>query len=37
MEWRTSAPKDEMPAVNSYFAADVTALDTHRTPFQKQP
>ncbi|GKF28728.1 hypothetical protein Tco_0095070, partial [Tanacetum coccineum] len=26
-----------MPAANSYSAADVTVLDTHRTPIQKQP
>ncbi|GJX99187.1 hypothetical protein Tco_0356206 [Tanacetum coccineum] len=37
VDWRTNAPKDEMPAANSYFAADVTVLDTHRTPIQKQP
>ncbi|GJV10562.1 hypothetical protein Tco_1352103 [Tanacetum coccineum] len=37
VDWRTNAPKDEMPAANSYFAADVTVLDTHCTPIQKQP
>ncbi|GJX77616.1 hypothetical protein Tco_0324427 [Tanacetum coccineum] len=26
-----------MPSVTSYSAADVTILDTHRTPIQKQP
>ncbi|GJS33815.1 hypothetical protein Tco_0532197 [Tanacetum coccineum] len=35
--WRTSAPKDKVPSADSYAAADVTLLDTHRTPFQKQP
>ncbi|GJZ19441.1 putative reverse transcriptase domain-containing protein [Tanacetum coccineum] len=37
VEWRTNAPKDGMPSADSYFAADVTALNTHRTPIQKQP
>ncbi|GJZ86052.1 hypothetical protein Tco_0657662 [Tanacetum coccineum] len=37
VEWRTSAPKDKMPSANSYSAADVTILDTHRTPIKKQP
>ncbi|GJX17129.1 hypothetical protein Tco_0217961 [Tanacetum coccineum] len=36
VEWRTSAPKDKMPSADSYSAADVTILDTHRTPIQKQ-
>ncbi|GJZ52136.1 hypothetical protein Tco_0606651 [Tanacetum coccineum] len=35
--WRTSSPKDKMPSADSYSAANVTILDTHRTPFQKQP
>nr|GEV10867.1 transposase (putative), gypsy type [Tanacetum cinerariifolium] len=35
--WRTSAPKDEMPAKDTYFAKAVTILNTHRTPIQKQP
>ncbi|GJR74982.1 gypsy type transposase [Tanacetum coccineum] len=29
VEWRTNAPKDEMPSTDSYSAADVTALNTH--------
>ncbi|GJW75742.1 hypothetical protein Tco_0135112 [Tanacetum coccineum] len=37
VDWRTSAPKDGMPLAGSYSAADVAALDTHRTPFQKLP
>ncbi|GJR69936.1 hypothetical protein Tco_0016001 [Tanacetum coccineum] len=37
MDWRTSAPKDRMPLVGSYFAAGVVALNTNRTPFQKLP
>ncbi|GJR58782.1 hypothetical protein Tco_1500944 [Tanacetum coccineum] len=37
VDWRTSAPKDGMPTTNSYSAADVTVLDTRRTPIQKQP
>nr|GEV90271.1 hypothetical protein [Tanacetum cinerariifolium] len=36
-DWRTSAPKDQMPPVGSYSAADVTSLNSHRTPIQKQP
>nr|GEW58768.1 hypothetical protein [Tanacetum cinerariifolium] len=36
-DWRTSAPKDEMPAKNTYSAKAVTILNTHRTPIQKQP
>ncbi|GJZ81516.1 hypothetical protein Tco_0646510, partial [Tanacetum coccineum] len=35
--WRTGAPKDEMPSVDSYSALDVATLNTRRTPFQKQP
>nr|GEX53533.1 hypothetical protein [Tanacetum cinerariifolium] len=35
--WRTSAPKDGMPAENTYSAEAVRILDTHRTPIQKQP
>ncbi|GJZ27427.1 hypothetical protein Tco_0571680 [Tanacetum coccineum] len=34
--WRTSAPKDEMPSADTYFALDVVTLDTRRTPIQKQ-
>nr|GEV99441.1 transposase (putative), gypsy type [Tanacetum cinerariifolium] len=37
MDWRTNAPKDEMPAENTYSVEAVRALDTHRTPIQKQP
>nr|GEY21162.1 hypothetical protein [Tanacetum cinerariifolium] len=37
VDWRTSAPKDGMPAESTYSAEAVTALDTHRTPIQKQP
>nr|GEV11638.1 hypothetical protein [Tanacetum cinerariifolium] len=37
VDWRTSAPKDGMPAESTYFVEAVRALDTHRTPIQKQP
>nr|GEW46393.1 hypothetical protein [Tanacetum cinerariifolium] len=37
VDWRTSAPKDGMPAENTYFAEAVRILDTHRTPIQKKP
>nr|GEW48573.1 transposase (putative), gypsy type [Tanacetum cinerariifolium] len=37
VEWRTSAPKDEMPAENTYSSEAVMILNTHRTPIQKQP
>nr|GEW34706.1 transposase (putative), gypsy type [Tanacetum cinerariifolium] len=37
VDWRISALKDGMPAANLYSAADVTSLDTHRTPILKQP
>nr|GEW57742.1 hypothetical protein [Tanacetum cinerariifolium]GEW63115.1 hypothetical protein [Tanacetum cinerariifolium] len=33
---RKSAPKDGMPAENTYSAEAVRILDTHRTPIQKQ-
>nr|GEY82068.1 hypothetical protein [Tanacetum cinerariifolium] len=36
-DWRTSAPKDEMPAENTYSPEAVMVLNTHRTPIQKQP
>nr|GEW47040.1 probable cyclic nucleotide-gated ion channel 20, chloroplastic [Tanacetum cinerariifolium] len=36
-DWRTSAPKDEMPAKDTYSVEAVTILNTHRTPIQKQP
>ncbi|GKD33499.1 hypothetical protein Tco_1249008 [Tanacetum coccineum] len=35
--WRTGAPKDGMPAADSYSALDVVTLNTRRTPIQKQP
>nr|GEX90176.1 hypothetical protein [Tanacetum cinerariifolium] len=35
--WRTSAPKDEMPAEDTYSPEAVTVLNTHRTPIQKHP
>nr|GEW55762.1 transposase (putative), gypsy type [Tanacetum cinerariifolium] len=37
VDWRTNAPKDGMPAENTYSVEAVRALDTHRTPIQKQP
>nr|GEY67448.1 transposase (putative), gypsy type [Tanacetum cinerariifolium] len=37
MDWRTNSPKDGMPAENTYSMEAVRALDTHRTPIQKQP
>nr|GEX52144.1 hypothetical protein [Tanacetum cinerariifolium] len=37
VDWRTSAPKDKMPAENTYSSEAVRILDTHRTPIQKQP
>ncbi|GKD49050.1 hypothetical protein Tco_1278026 [Tanacetum coccineum] len=37
MEWRSDAPKDKMPPADSYSAANVATLDTHRAPIQKQP
>nr|GFA20299.1 hypothetical protein [Tanacetum cinerariifolium] len=37
MDWQTNAPKDGMPAVSTYSIEAVRALDTHRTPIQKQP
>nr|GEX68603.1 hypothetical protein [Tanacetum cinerariifolium] len=37
VDWRMIAPKDEMPAENTYSAEAVRTLDTHRTPIQKQP
>nr|GEW27166.1 hypothetical protein [Tanacetum cinerariifolium] len=36
-DWRTSAPKDEMSAENTYSPETVMVLNTHRTPIQKQP
>nr|GEV75523.1 retrovirus-related Pol polyprotein from transposon TNT 1-94 [Tanacetum cinerariifolium] len=37
VDWRTNAPKDEMPAANTYNRADVLVLNTRRTPIEKQP
>nr|GEX12951.1 hypothetical protein [Tanacetum cinerariifolium] len=37
VDWCTGAPNDGMQATNLYSAADVTLLDTHRTPIKKQP
>nr|GEY39445.1 hypothetical protein [Tanacetum cinerariifolium] len=37
MDWRTSAPKDGMPAKNTYSPEAVMILNTHRTLIQKQP
>nr|GEV53575.1 hypothetical protein [Tanacetum cinerariifolium] len=37
VDWRTNAPKDNMPPAGSYSAMDVATLDTNRTPIQKQP
>nr|GEZ88386.1 hypothetical protein [Tanacetum cinerariifolium] len=37
MDWRTNAPKDEMPSEYSYSAVAVATLNTRRTPIQKQP
>nr|GEW82128.1 hypothetical protein [Tanacetum cinerariifolium] len=37
VDWRTCAPKDRMPAENTYSSKAVRILDTHRTPIQKQP
>ncbi|GKD07292.1 cytochrome P450 [Tanacetum coccineum] len=37
VDWRTSAPKDERPAADSYSAVDVATLNLHRTSIQKQP
>nr|GEV25832.1 reverse transcriptase domain-containing protein [Tanacetum cinerariifolium] len=36
-DWRLSAPKDEMPAEDTYSPEAVAVLNTHRTPIQKQP
>nr|GEY36558.1 hypothetical protein [Tanacetum cinerariifolium] len=36
-DWRTSAPKDEMPAKDTYSVEAATILNTHRNPIQKQP
>nr|GEV21183.1 hypothetical protein [Tanacetum cinerariifolium] len=36
VDWRSNAPKDGMPAAGRYSVEAVRALDTHRTPIQKQ-
>nr|GEV34399.1 hypothetical protein [Tanacetum cinerariifolium] len=36
VDWRTNASKDGMPANGTYSIEAVRALDTHRTPIQKQ-
>nr|GEV50271.1 reverse transcriptase domain-containing protein [Tanacetum cinerariifolium] len=37
VDWRTNASKDEMPVNGTYSVEAARALDTHRTPIQKQP
>nr|GEW89040.1 hypothetical protein [Tanacetum cinerariifolium] len=37
IDWRTNASNDGMPVNGTYSVEDVRALDTHRTPIQKQP
>nr|GEW55742.1 hypothetical protein [Tanacetum cinerariifolium] len=37
VDWRMNAPKDGMPTESTYSIEAVRALDTHRTPIQKQP
>nr|GFA81551.1 hypothetical protein [Tanacetum cinerariifolium] len=37
VDWRTNASKDVIPANGTYSVEAVRALDTHRTPIQKQP
>nr|GEZ78365.1 putative ribonuclease H-like domain-containing protein [Tanacetum cinerariifolium] len=37
VEWQTNASKDGMSASGTYSVEAVKALDTHRTPIQKQP
>ncbi|GJV56947.1 gypsy type transposase [Tanacetum coccineum] len=37
VDWRASAPRDEMPIAGSYSAADITLLNTDRAPFQRLP
>nr|GEV39417.1 hypothetical protein [Tanacetum cinerariifolium] len=37
VDWRTSSPKDGMPAENTYSPEAVMILNTHRTLIQKQP
>nr|GEX78519.1 transposase (putative), gypsy type [Tanacetum cinerariifolium] len=37
VDWHTSAPKDEMPAENTYSSKAMMILNINRTPIQKQP
>nr|GEW74186.1 hypothetical protein [Tanacetum cinerariifolium] len=37
VDWRTNAPTDRMPVESTYSVEAMRALDTHRTPIQKQP
>nr|GEY67348.1 hypothetical protein [Tanacetum cinerariifolium] len=37
MDWRVSAPKDEMPVEDTYSPEAVAVQNTQRTPIQKQP
>nr|GEZ91890.1 hypothetical protein [Tanacetum cinerariifolium] len=37
VDWRKNASKDGMPVNGTYSVEAVRALDTHRTPIQKQP
>ncbi|GJT15282.1 Toll/interleukin-1 receptor domain-containing protein [Tanacetum coccineum] len=35
VDWRTSTPKDDMPAEGTYDVEDVAVLNKHRSPIQK--
>ncbi|GKE26233.1 hypothetical protein Tco_1441617 [Tanacetum coccineum] len=37
VDWRASAPRDEMPIAGLYSTTDVTLLNTDRAPFQRLP
>nr|GEV70666.1 hypothetical protein [Tanacetum cinerariifolium] len=37
VDWCTNAPKDEMPATNTYSREDVAVLNTRQTSIKKQP
>ncbi|GJX76146.1 hypothetical protein Tco_0322957 [Tanacetum coccineum] len=37
LAWCTAATKDDKPHANTYSVVDVAILDSHCTPFQKQP
>ncbi|GKA32708.1 hypothetical protein Tco_0719075 [Tanacetum coccineum] len=37
VDWRASAPRDEIPIAGSYSATDITLLNTHCAPFQRLP